>query len=109
MNSRARRYSGKWYKLRKFRGAEKPGVMHAYYSAQHDAMSGHAVYARASGKEVKVTEITSRRSANGSSGIIRWQDSVYIGKVVRFVRVGEKRRERYNWLTFYFTPIRYGW
>ena len=108
MNSRARRYKFKWYKLRKFRGAEKPGVMHAYYSAQHDARYGHSVYVRASGKEVKVTEITNRRSANGSSGISCWQDSVYVGEVVRFVRVSEKRRERYSAVSFQSIPKRKG-
>ena len=67
-------------------------IKHAWYSSKQAISAGTAVYSRENGEEIHVTEVSSN-SEYGSN----FDDAVYLGKVVRFLRQGLRGNSFMEW------------
>lgn len=69
-------------------------VYHAYSSVEHDKRYGAAVYLNEDGWEVYCSNVGETRQACES--IFKWPDTVYIGKVTKFIRSASPQELGYD-------------
>ena len=58
-------------------------MYYGWYSEACDRRNGHAVYLDKDGNEVKITEVMSDSDKKPTN---KWNDNIYVGEVVKWVR-----------------------